>query len=53
MRRAEQAAAVVDLVIHGDCSQVHSPVESCGLAFFNPSYNWIGGARGRLVLEDQ
>jgi len=41
--RAEQAAAVVDGVIHGDCLQVHCPVESCGLAFLNPPYDWIAG----------
>ena len=41
--RAEQAAAVVGEVIHGDCLQVHCPVESCGLALLNPPYDWIGG----------
>ena len=41
--RAQQAAAVVDEVIHGDCLEVHCPVESCGLAFLNPPYDWIGG----------
>lgn len=41
--RAEQAAAVVDELIHGDCLQVHCPVESCGLAFLNPPYDWIAG----------
>jgi len=40
--RAEQAAAVGE-VIHGDCLQVHCPVESCGLALLNPPYDWIGG----------
>jgi hypothetical protein len=34
--RAEQAAAVVDEMIHGDCLDVHCSVESCGLAFLNP-----------------
>lgn len=41
--RAEQATTVVDEVIHGDCLEVHCPVESCGLAFLNPPYDWIGG----------
>ena len=41
--RAEQAAAVVDEVIHGDCFQVHCPVESCELALLNPPYDWISG----------
>ena len=34
--RAEQATAVVDEIIHGDCLDVHCPVESCGLAFLAP-----------------
>ena len=37
--RAEQAAAVVDELIHGDCLDVHCPVESFGLAFLNPPYD--------------
>lgn len=41
--RAEQAASVVDEVIHTDCLQVHCPVESYGLAFLNPPYDWIAG----------
>jgi tRNA1(Val) A37 N6-methylase TrmN6 len=41
--RAEQAAAVVDEVIHGDCLDVHCPVESCGLAFLNPPYDRTAG----------
>jgi Uncharacterised methyltransferase family (DUF6094) len=41
--RAEQAASVLDEVIHGDCLQVHCPVESYSLAFLNPPYDWIGG----------
>jgi len=41
--RAEQAASVVDEVIHGDCLDVHCPVECCGLAFLNPPYDWIAG----------
>ena len=41
--RAEQAASVVDEVIHGDCLDVHCPVESCGLAFLNPPYDWTVG----------
>lgn len=44
--RAEQAAAVVDEVIHGDCLEVRCPVESFGLAFLNPPYDWTMG-RGR------
>src|SRR6516162_2262866 len=34
--RAEQAATVVDELIHGDCLDVHCPVESLGLVFLNP-----------------
>jgi tRNA1(Val) A37 N6-methylase TrmN6 len=41
--RAEQAAAVIDEVIHGDCLEVHCRVESFGLAFLNPPYDWIMG----------
>ena len=41
--RAEQAAAVVDEMVHGDCLDVHCPVESCGLAFLNPPYDWTAG----------
>jgi hypothetical protein len=41
--RAEQAAAVVDEVIHGDCLEVRCPVESFGLAFLNPPYDWTMG----------
>ena len=41
--RAEQAAGVVDVVIHGDCLEVHCRVESFGLAFLNPPYDWIIG----------
>jgi len=36
-------AAVVDEIIHGDCLNVHCPVESCGLAFLNPPYDWTAG----------
>ena len=44
--RAEQAAAVVDEMIHGDCLDVHCPVESLGLVFLNPPYDWsIGETR--------
>lgn len=41
--RAEQAAAVIDEVIHGDCLEVHCRVESFGLTFLNPPYDWIMG----------
>jgi hypothetical protein len=41
--RAEQAAAVVDELTHGDCLEVHCPVESFGLAFLNPPYDWTMG----------
>ena len=41
--RAEQAAAVVDELIHGDCLDVHCPVESFGLAFLNPPHDWTIG----------
>jgi hypothetical protein len=34
---------VVDELIHGDCLQVHCPVESFGLAFLNPPYDWTVG----------
>ena len=40
---AEQAAAVIDEMIHGDCLEVHCRVESFGLAFLNPPYDWILG----------
>ena len=44
--RAEQAATVVDELVHGDCLEVHCPVESFGLLFLNPPYDWItGGSR--------
>ena len=53
--RAEQAAAVVDEMIHGDCLDVHCPVESLGL-FLNPPYDWtIGETRSerteRVFME--
>lgn len=38
--RAEQAAAVVDDLIHGDCLDVHCAVESFGLVLLNPPYDW-------------
>ena len=41
--RAEQAASVVDELIHGDCLDVHCPVESFGLVFLNPPYDWTIG----------
>jgi SAM-dependent methyltransferase len=41
--RAEQAATAVDELIHGDCLDVHCPVESFGLAFLNPPYDWTVG----------
>ena len=41
--RAEQAATAVDELIHGDCLNVHCPVESCGLTFLNPPYDWTIG----------
>jgi hypothetical protein len=41
--RAEQAAAVVDELIHGDCLNLHCPVESFGLLFLNPPYDWTIG----------
>jgi hypothetical protein len=41
--RAEQAATALDELIHGDCLDVHCPVESCGLAFLNPPYDWTIG----------
>jgi tRNA1(Val) A37 N6-methylase TrmN6 len=48
--RAEQAAAVVDELIHGDCLDVHCPVESFGLAFLNPPYDWtIGEGRNERM----
>jgi len=42
--RAEVAATVVDELIHGDCLEVHCPVESAGLLFLNPPYDWTIGA---------
>ena len=41
--RAEQAAAVVDDLIHGDCLDVHCAVESFGLVLLNPPYDWTVG----------
>jgi hypothetical protein len=41
--RADQAAAVVDELIHGDCLDVHCPVESFGLTLLNPPYDWTIG----------
>jgi hypothetical protein len=41
--RAAQAATVVDELIHGDCLEVHCRIESFGLAFLNPPYDWIMG----------
>jgi hypothetical protein len=49
--RAEQAAAVVDELIHGDCLNVHCPVESFGLAFLNPPYDWTIGEGRNERLE--
>ena len=44
--RAELVATVVDELIHGDCLEVHCPVESFGLLFLNPPYDWTtGGSR--------
>jgi len=43
--RAELAATVVDELIHGDCLEVHCPVESAGLLFLNPPYDWTIGAK--------
>jgi tRNA1(Val) A37 N6-methylase TrmN6 len=48
--RAEQAASVVDELIHGDCLDVHCPVESFGLVFLNPPYDWaIGEGRNERM----
>jgi len=41
--RAEQSGSVVDELIHGDCLDVHCPVESFSLAFLNPPYDWTIG----------
>ena len=41
--RAEQASAVVDEIIHGDCLDVHCPIESYSLLFLNPPFDWISG----------
>ena len=49
--RAEQAAAVVDELIHGDCLDVHCPVESCGMAFLNPPYDWTIG-EGQMSIRN-
>jgi 16S rRNA G966 N2-methylase RsmD len=37
--RAEEAAKAVDQVIHGNCFDVHCPVESYSLLFLNPPYD--------------
>jgi hypothetical protein len=48
--RAEQAASVVDQLIYGDCLDVYCPVESFGLAFLNPPYDWtIGEGRSERL----
>lgn len=48
--RAGQAAAVVDELIHGDCLDVLCPVESFGLAFQDPPYDWtIGEGRNERM----
>jgi Uncharacterised methyltransferase family (DUF6094) len=48
--RAEQAATAVDELIHGDCLEVHCPVESFGLLFLNPPYDWaIGDTRSERM----
>ena len=48
--RAEQAASVVDELIHGVCLDVHCPVESFGLVFLNPPYDrTIGEGRNERM----
>jgi 16S rRNA G966 N2-methylase RsmD len=37
--RAEEAAKAVEQVIHGNCFDVHCPVESFSLLFLNPPYD--------------
>ena len=38
--RAEQARQRIAQVIHGNTMEVHCPVESFGLQFLNPPYDW-------------
>ncbi len=38
--RAEEAQATLDGVVHGDCLDVHCAVESYGLLFLNPPYDF-------------
>jgi tRNA1(Val) A37 N6-methylase TrmN6 len=48
--RAEQADSIVDELVHGDCLDVHCPVESFGLVFLNPPYDWtIGEGRNERM----
>jgi hypothetical protein len=39
--RAEQASAVVDEIIQGNCHDVYCPVESYSLLFLNAPFDWI------------
>jgi len=50
--RAEQAASVVDELIHGDCLDVHCPVESFGLAFLNPEWSRNSCSPPLVILEE-
>jgi len=42
--RAEQAREKIATVVQGDALQVQCPVESCGLLFCNPPYDWTLGS---------
>jgi hypothetical protein len=41
--RAEQASAVVEEIIHGDCLDALCPVESYSVLFLNAPFDWISG----------
>ena len=48
--RADEAAASLTAVVQGDCLETHSAVESFGLIYENPPYDWAfaGAVRERL-----
>ena len=40
MRIARNKPPLLSMRFHGDCLEAHCPVESFGLAFLNPPYDW-------------
>jgi hypothetical protein len=49
--RADEAAASLTTVVQGDCLETHSPVESFGLIYENPPYDWAFAGEVRERLE--